>query len=708
MAHEALSKMDSQLTCAVCLDRYTDPRTLPCAHSYCKDCINRLPVELDNGRQVVRCPSCRQATQLGEKGAAALPTAFFINSLVEIEETLKKTPKSGQVQLCQAHKNKPMDLYCETCEEHICFKCSTESHRDHQCDYAEDLFIKHKQQIEATLLPLQKQIHLVEETLGRFDIREGEMREQGEAVQKRIDDTYQQLINQLQESRRKVSQKAYAALQEKLQLHSLQRANVEAILVQLKSCREFVEEELRSRSGYQIQAAKRQLVDRINNTHSEVKVSELQPAQEPNTTFTADKNTLSACGHIGDVTSKQSFSWPDLFSVDLPSRVFVDKQAKVLVFSPMLLSASRLCCLFTPTHSGAIESLTPIHSEATKHSTSVHSEAPKSLTPIHSEATESLAPIHSEATEPSVECPVISVGEGQYKIMIQSSTAGLHQLRMLVDEADIYGSPFTVHVVEWKRQYLATFADGFDNPVGIAVTADGQYVVVAEWGSNCVTVLSSTGQVVRRFGSRGCEPGNFKRPWSVAVSADAQVYVVDEIRRLQKFTLTSSCEASFNTGGYGVAVDAGGKVYYINHKERKITVLNPDLTHSHSFSSELVAAPFYLAIDTKGMVYVTDNDNGVVVKFTPKGEHLATFGSKGEQPHQFGVACGICIDSNDIMYVTDDKKGRVVMFTTGGEFLGIFECAEKPNFSPTGIAVDNAGNLYVCDSVSGEVLVSRP
>ena len=48
------------------------------------------------------------------------------------------------------------------------------------------------------------------------------------------------------------------------------------------------------------------------------------------------------------------------------------------------------------------------------------------------------------------------------------------------------------------------------------------------------------------------------------------------------------------------------------------------------------------------------------------------------------------------------------MFTTGGEFLGIFECAEKPNFSPTGIAVDNAGNLYVCDSVSGEVLVSRP
>ena len=669
MAHvpcskEALSKLDSQLTCAVCLDRYTDPRTLPCAHSYCKDCINRLPVELDNGRYLVRCPSCRQATQLGEKGAAAFPTAFIINNLLEIQETLKTTSGGQQVPLCQAHKSTPMEFYCETCEKHICFKCSTESHHDHQCGRAEDLFPKHKQQIKATLLSLQKQIDMVDGTMGCFEMREREIRDQGEAVQERIDDTYQQLINRLQESRRKVSQEADTALQEKLQLHLLQKANVETILMQLESFKEIVDKELESRSQYQIQAAKRQLVDRIKNTHSEVKVSELQPAQEPNTTFTADKNTLSACGHIGDVTSKQSFSWPDLFSVNLPSRVFVDKQAKALVSSPMSVSASRLCCQLTP--------------------------------------------IHSEASKPSVQCPVIGIGEGQYKVMIQSSTAGLHQLRVLVDEVNIYGRPFAVHVVEWKRQKLATFANGLDNPVGIAVTADGQYVVVAEWGGNCVTVLSSTGQVVRRFGNRGCEPGNFKRPWSVAVSADAQVYVVDEINRLQKFTLTSSCEASFNTGGYGVAVDASGKVYYINHAERKITVLNPDLTHSHSFSSELVATPFYLAIDTKGMVYVTDNNNGVVVKFTPKGEHLATFGNKGEQPRQFGVACGICIDSNNIMYVTDDKKGRVVMFTTEGELLGIFECAGKPSFSPTGVAVDNAGNLYVCDSVSGEVLVSRP
>ena len=156
-----------------------------------------------------------------------------------------------------------------------------------------------------------------------------------------------------------------------------------------------------------IQAVKKQLVKRIYNvnTHSEVKVSELQPAQKPNIVFTADKNTISACSHIGDITSKQSFSCPGLFSVDIPSRVWVDRQAEVFLTAPISLSASRLCCQLTPAQ--------------------------------------------GRVTKPVV-CAVTGIGEGQFSVMIQSSTAGLHQLRVLVDGVDIYGSPFSVYVTDWK------------------------------------------------------------------------------------------------------------------------------------------------------------------------------------------------------------------------------------------------------------------
>ena len=37
--------LDEQLTCNVCLDQYTNPKTLPCLHSFCLKCIEKLPQE---------------------------------------------------------------------------------------------------------------------------------------------------------------------------------------------------------------------------------------------------------------------------------------------------------------------------------------------------------------------------------------------------------------------------------------------------------------------------------------------------------------------------------------------------------------------------------------------------------------------------------------------------------------------------------------
>ena len=75
---------DELLTCSVCLDRYTDPRILPCHHSFCKDCIVRLPRVLSNGRHHIKCPLCKLSIPVSDDGA--FPAAFQINSLMEITE----------------------------------------------------------------------------------------------------------------------------------------------------------------------------------------------------------------------------------------------------------------------------------------------------------------------------------------------------------------------------------------------------------------------------------------------------------------------------------------------------------------------------------------------------------------------------------------------------------------------------------------------
>ena len=600
--------------------------------------------------------------------------ALYISMWLEIEELLKMSVS----QLCYTHGGNTKHIYCETCQCHICIQCSIETHHDHLYGSAEDLFPRHREQIKACLLRLQVRMFEVEEALIHFDTKAKKIREQGEVVLNEIDDTYQQLTNQLQckkvdtiyeqllESRKKLSQEVSSALHEKLKLHFLQKAQVQGVLVQLKSCHEFVLKEQSTQSWYQIQAAKNQLVKRINDTHSEVKVSELQPAQDLNILFTANRNALSDGGHIGNISCIHSFSCPGLCSVEIPSRVMKNISNEVLFTAPIPLSASRVCCQLTA--------------------------------------------IQSRHAKPVV-CPVISIGEGLFCVRLQSSIAGLHHLRVLVDGVDIHSSPFSVHVDGLKRSNLMAFAKSLDGPCGVAVTDDGQHVVVTEWGGHCITVFFHTGEVVRRIASFGSGLGKFEKPWGVTVSADKQIIVTDpKNEMLQKFPLFSvfsSLSSYANLSGYGVAVHpVNGKVF-VTSTGCNIEVLNADLTHSHTIQGSKLDTFYDVALDTKDMVYVTNPDRGVVLKFTPEGKHLATIGSKGEQPHQFTCPLGICIDSNDIMYVTDSEKHVVMIFTVDGQFLESVSRLSNSNLFLRGVAVDMDGNLYVCDVSSGEVLVSR-
>ena len=48
---------DEELSCGVCLDQYTNPKTLPCHHSFCLKCIEKLPVEIKviSGGIIIMC-----------------------------------------------------------------------------------------------------------------------------------------------------------------------------------------------------------------------------------------------------------------------------------------------------------------------------------------------------------------------------------------------------------------------------------------------------------------------------------------------------------------------------------------------------------------------------------------------------------------------------------------------------------------------------
>ena len=165
---------------------------LSCHHSYCKDCINHLPVELDNGRHVVKCPSCRHPTQLSEREAADLPTTFHINGCLEIDQLLKTQiadnedrcaqDKAVQFPLCKAQQQTQgyllrilWKVYLFQVQHWVpswslVWLCWT--------------LIYQSQATDPSLSPTSEQADHRGETNTRsfWHLREREMREQGEAV----------------------------------------------------------------------------------------------------------------------------------------------------------------------------------------------------------------------------------------------------------------------------------------------------------------------------------------------------------------------------------------------------------------------------------------------------------------------------------------------------------------------------------------------
>ena len=340
------------------------------------------------------------------------------------------------------------------------------------------------------------------------------MRELEEAVQKDIDNGYLALLSKLEESRKRLSQEASASLQEKMKLHLSQKANVETVLAKMKSCKESQPMAKSAKADYFKQVDMKQLS--ITDAHSEqVKVSKLQPTQELNIMFMLNENALSVCGQIGKISSKKL---SNSYSVDLPTRILVDWKTMVAIKGPISLEASRLSCKLYTSKECLLGT-----------------------------------------------CPVTSVGEGQFKVMVRSGTVGSYRLRVLVDGVNIYGSPFSVNVVEWRKKSNVFKFASLGSPWDIAVTDDGQYIVT-ECSGNCVTVLSKDwrgSQVVRNFSGFG---GRLIRPKSLAMSADCKNIFVATENGIEKYSLLSSAyEGSHTIDCTGIALHpVSGKVYCID------------------------------------------------------------------------------------------------------------------------------------------------
>jgi DNA-binding beta-propeller fold protein YncE len=244
------------------------------------------------------------------------------------------------------------------------------------------------------------------------------------------------------------------------------------------------------------------------------------------------------------------------------------------------------------------------------------------------------------------------------------------------------------------------------NPIGVGVD-QGSGEVYAAGGS--VAVFTAAGDFVRSWGGEATPAGSFREPRQVATDGTS-VYVADtdaSSAAVVRFDTSgaylgqldpSSTPADSFSGTNGVAIDAAnGDVYVADHGHNVVDRFDSSGAFVEAIGEGELAGPSQLAVDSNQNLYVVDEGNSRVVKYTA-GVQAGTILANGPT--------GLAVNpADDHVFVTDSGPfgAHVTEYTEAGLKVSSFGGGRLA--SGYGTAVNGStGDVYVADYVGATVM----
>jgi uncharacterized repeat protein (TIGR01451 family) len=307
----------------------------------------------------------------------------------------------------------------------------------------------------------------------------------------------------------------------------------------------------------------------------------------------------------------------------------------------------------------------------------------------------------------------------------------------------------------------------FRYPEGVAVDGSGN-LYIADSGNARIRQVSTAGAVATLVGG-GIGDGGLgvfgllNQPSGVARDNAGNTYVADTNNdRVRKVATNGTIATVAGTGAagfagdggaaasaqlnapQGLALDASGNLYIAdtnNYRVRKVDGSGNITTvagngkccgrtgDGGAATNAEIGAPYGLALDASGNLFISDIDNNVVREVTASGTITTvagngTYGYSGDGGAATSAAMrdpwGLAVDAAGNLYIADRYNLRIRMVSTSGTITtvaGNGNCCYSGDggpatraelYDPAGVAVDAAGDLYIADTYNERVRMVSP
>ena len=715
---KSLEELESEITCPICQEYYTEPKVLPCLHYYCKKCILTLALRTRSGKSF-RCPECRCEATLPEEGVDSLKTAFFANRLRSKVITLQRAHGKVEVkcesctasskaeafcrqcarficndcvlthtklqdfvshevasledlkhgrakpiavkaptEMCTTHKQ-PFIIFCSDCKTLICQHCTLKDHLGHNYEFtskaAPGVKTKLLEDIQS-LKSLKKELKDAVEKIRGMSL---EVEAQQESAINNLHVSFKELHSILERREQELVEDAKTTVQQKLQKLSQQEKTLSLANEELQSVVDYTERCVSLSTDNELVTLDteiRKTMQQKIHEHSKSGRS-LEPVEE------ADMAVEVTCAKaLQQLCMTQANISP---AVD-PAKCTVDLTAHAEVGKPYVGTLATRFSNGKPNYRKG---------KVTCHIKSLYNGV-------------------------ITNCAIVEDEPGRYKVQYTPIVRGCHELTLLINSQQVAGSPFPMYVSINPTQLgkPVKIWNEISRPSGITSNSKGEILISS--GKNLPTLVKYNTERKRVVIVNN---SSLIQPCCVACDDEDLTYCLDQKSdKILTCTsdgdklLTRSLPLKKNSTGRSAFAIVNNKLYMaeINYPGA-IKVYDKELTllSTIKHSNMIVRG---IATDVHWNLYVSDHNSSCIQLFSKDGVPLHSFGhDQGELKCPYSL----CLHGQYV-YVTDTISHCVFVFTTNGEYITSFgQCGKKDgNFNfPSYIYVDNNNFVYVAD-----------